>query len=144
MSIETPVLPGIEWPEPVLTADLIIKDYLADTLTATKFFEEATHLGMNFDVKDSAPEAQVARWRRNAYLYNMVGTQGTVALLVIIQELAPGVADKLLREWWERMESGDTISEFVWEWATKRGMDPEKIQAEAVTKWKELHGEPNG
>ena len=96
--MNTPVLPGIEWPEPVMTADLIIKNELADAISASQFFSEAIHADMKFKPKDPSPEAQVARWRRNAYLYNMVGTTGTAALLVMIQQLAPGLADKMLRE----------------------------------------------
>ncbi|MGL3805872.1 hypothetical protein ACSYDW_07205 [Paeniglutamicibacter sp. R2-26] len=140
MSIETPVLPGIEWPEPVLTADTIINNSLEDALKAGEFFGEAVRAGMKFEPKDPSPEAQVARWRRNAYLYNMVGATGTAALLVMIQGLAPGLADKLLNEWHERMEAGDVMAEFVWEWATERGLDPEEIKAEAATTWKEMHG----
>lgn len=141
MSIETPVIPGVEWPEPVLTADLIIKNELADALSASHFFSEALHADMKFKPKDPSLEAEAARWRRNAYLYNMVGTTGIAALLVMIQQLAPGLADKLLREWHERMEAGDVMSEWVWEWATERGLDPEAIHKDAATKWKEFHGE---
>ena len=141
MSIETPVIPGIEWPEPVLTADLIITNYLEDSLKQETFFTQALRGGMRFEPKDPSLEAQVTRWRRNAYLYAMVGTQGTAALLILIQKLAPGLADKLLREWWEQVDAGDVLHEWVWEWATERGLDPEKISEEATAHWKEKHGD---
>lgn len=140
MSIETPVLPGIEWPEPVMTAELIIKNYLEDSLKQEQYFSLAMNAGMKFEPKDPSPEAQIAKWRRNAYLYGLVGTQGITALLIMIQDLAPGLADKLLREWWEQVDSGDVLHEWVWEWATERGMDPEEIKAAAEKEWKEKHG----
>lgn len=140
-NMNTPVLPGIEWPEPVLTADLIIKNYLEDSLQQESLFSEASHASMKFQPKDPSPEAQVARWRRNAHLYAMVGTQGITALLILIQGLAPGLADKLLREWWEQVEAGDVLHEWVWEWATARGMNPEEIKETAAAWWKETHGD---
>lgn len=141
MSIETPVIPGIEWPEPVLTADLIIRNYLEDSLAQEEYFSRAIDADMKFKPNDPAPEAQAAKWRRNAYLYAMVGTQGTAALLVLIQKLAPGLADKLLHEWWEQVDAGDVLHEWVWEWATERGLHPEAIRADAAAKWKEMHGD---
>ena len=140
-NMNTPVLPGVEWPEPVLTADLIIKNYLEDSLKQEQYFSLSINAGMKFEPKDPSLEAQVAKWRRNAYLYSLVGTQGIAALLILIQDLAPGLADKLLREWWEKVEAGDVLHEWVWEWATKRGMDPEEIMKTASDWWKETHGE---
>lgn len=141
MSIETPVIPGIDWPEPVLTADLIITNCLEDSLKQETLFSEASHASMKFEPKDPSPEAQIAKWRRNAYLYALVGTEGITALLILVQKLAPGLADKLLREWWEQADAGDVLREWVWDWATERGMNPEEIKEAAAAWWKEQHGD---
>lgn len=137
MSIETPVLPGIEWPEPVLTADLIIKDYLTASLDSYGKQHEAFDAMCKVPETDTKAKEQArAEWRLHLYIATW---QGSVAdLLIQIQEAFPSAADQIARDFHERGEEGN--GEWIWDWATQRGLDPEKIQNDARAKWKEQHG----
>lgn len=138
MSIETPVIPGIEWPEPVLTADLIIKDYLTAAITHSARQAEAFNAYMEVTEKDS----DAWKLARSAWLLELflgIWHESMADLLIQIQTHFPAAADQIARDFHDRGEDGCN-GEWVWEWATERGLDPEAIRVEAGKEWKEKYG----
>lgn len=55
---------------------------------------------------------------------------GVVYLLREIEERAGApVADALARDLWEAWDDGSGLGEFLWEWLTEYGIDPEAVSA---------------
>lgn len=52
-------------------------------------------------------------------------------VLIRVEENHPNLAAGLAAEVKDWLEAGDAYPEWIWEWATNRGLDPEKIIADA-------------
>lgn len=127
--IETPVIPGIEWPEPVLTADLIIQDYLTAAITHSAMQQDAFDTRMAVP-RDDIQATKLARAKWHEQLYIMLWHGSIADLLIQIQTNFPHAADQIARDFVARGED-EGNGEWIWEWATERGLDPEQIIEEA-------------
>lgn len=120
------MLPG-QWPEPVLTCDLIIQREIKD---AFKQWELWTHYSSehrkNFEIGDKSDASMAGMYRYLMHLNAYIGSAITIDLLRTIQGMAPGLADEIARRFDWLHESGES-SEWIWEWATERGLDPEEL-----------------
>lgn len=122
-----------EFPEPVLTCDLIIERELKDALTQHEYWLHHMRQDMRFDAKDKTDTAKAARLKSLVHLQVYIQSSVVADLLQIIQGMAPGLADGIAREFDWRHESGES-GELIWEWATDRGLDPEQIIEETKAK----------
>ena len=127
---ETPALPGIEWPEPVLTCDLIIKRELTDAFTNQEHWIDAMRAAHKFEPRDRSDAAMAAQYKSLMFLQAFIQASAITDLLQTIQRMAPGLADGIARDFDSLHESGE-VGELLWEWATERGLDPEQIIEEA-------------
>lgn len=130
--IETPAIPGIEWPEPVITADLIIKDYLTAALAHSAVQQDAFNTRMDVPREDvEATKLARAKWHNQ--LYVQLWHASIADLLIQIQTHFPAAADQIARDFVARGED-EGNGEWIWEWATERGLDPESIIEDARAK----------
>lgn len=124
-----PMLPA-EFPEPVLTCDLIIERELKDAFRQQEHYLHAMREHMNFPAGDKSDKAQVVMYKSLMHLQAFIQSAAITDLLQIIQRMAPGLADGIARDFDSLHESGE-VGELLWEWATERGLDPEQIIEEA-------------
>lgn len=122
---DEPMLPG-EWPEPVLTCDLIIARELTDAIAQQERFSAALRESMKFPVGDKSDAAMAAKYKVSMHLQSHIASAAIADLLRTIQGMAPGLADQIAREFNDLHESGEQ-GELIWEWAVERGIDPEDI-----------------
>ena len=125
-------LPG-EWPEPVLTCDLIIKRELEDAFRQWEFWTHyASEHRQNFEVGDKSDASMAGLYRYLMHLNAYIGSAITVDLLRTIQGMAPGLADDIARQFDWTHESGES-GELLWDWAVERGLDPDALIESAKT-----------
>jgi len=122
---DEPMLPG-EWPEPVLTCDLILKREITDALSQFEYWTHAMDQSGRFEVGDKSDAAMAAKYKSLMHLQSYIAAAAIADLLRTIQGMAPGIADEIAREFMWTHESGDS-GELLWEWAVERGLDPEEI-----------------
>jgi hypothetical protein len=119
-----------EFPEPVLTCDLIIERELKDAFTQWELWTHYADEHRKFERGDKSDAAQAALYRHLMHLQAYMGSAVTVDLLRTIQGMAPGLADDIARQFDWTHESGES-GELLWDWAKERGIDPETIIEEA-------------
>jgi hypothetical protein len=119
-----------EFPEPVLTCDLIIERELKDAFTQWEFWTHYADEHRKFGLHDKSDAATAALYRYLMHLQAYIGSAVTVDLLRTIQGMAPGLADDIARQFDWTHESGES-GELLWDWAKERGIDPETIIDEA-------------
>lgn len=129
MTIEQPMLPA-DFPEPVLTCDLIIEREIADYFTQQEHMLQAMRESHKFDAKDRSDAANAARYKMTMHMMSAIAAAAITDLLQTIQRMAPGLADGIARDFDGLHESGES-GEIIWDWATERGLDPEAIIEEA-------------
>lgn len=132
MTTEQPMLPA-DFPEPVLTCDLIIERELKDALSQQEYWLYHMRQHMNFELGDKSDAAQAVHFRSLMHLHAHIQSAAVANLLQTIQGMAPGLADGIARDFNDLFEWGET-GELLWEWATDRGLDPEAIAEEAQFK----------
>jgi hypothetical protein len=116
-----------EFPEPILTCDLIIKREIEDAFTQWELWtHHSREHRKQFEVGDKSDAAMAAMYRYLMHLHAYIGSTITVDLLRTIQGMAPGLADDIARQFDWTHESGES-GELLWDWATERGIDPEPI-----------------
>ncbi|BCW61882.1 hypothetical protein [Arthrobacter sp. StoSoilB22] len=115
-----------EFPEPVLTCDLIIARELTDALSQQERFSNALNGSMKFPAADKSDAAMAAKYKMSMHLQAYIASAAIADLLRKIQGLAPGLADQIAREFNDLHESGEQ-GELMWDWAAERGLDPEEI-----------------
>lgn len=120
-----------EFPEPILTCDLIIERELKDAFTQWEFW---THYSFehrkNFELGDKSDASMAGQYRYLMHLQAYIGAAAIVDLLRTIQAMAPGLADDIARQFDWKHESGES-GELLWEWAKERGLDPDALIEEA-------------
>ncbi|GAA5229230.1 hypothetical protein [Arthrobacter cryoconiti] len=129
---ETPAIPGIEWPEPVLTCDLIIERELKEAFRQQEHWLHTMREHMNYPAGDKSDKAQVVQYKSLMHLQSFIQSAAIADLLRTIQGMAPGLSDRIARDFDTLHQSGE-IGELLWEWATERGLEPEQIIEDAKT-----------
>ena len=119
-----------EFPEPVLTCDLIIERELKDAFTQWEFWTHYARVAWAFDRGDKSDAAMAAMYRYLMHMNAYIGSATTIDLLRTIQGMAPGLADDIARQFDWTHESGES-SELLWDWAKERGLDPDALIEEA-------------
>lgn len=132
MTTEQPMLPA-DFPEPVLTCDLIIKRELTEAFTSQEHWIDAMRESHNYAVGDKSDAAMAAQYKSLMFLQAFIQSAAITDLLQTIQRMAPGLADGIARDFDNLHESGE-VGEWLWEWATERGLDPEAIIEETRAK----------
>lgn len=115
-----------EFPEPVLTCDLIIKREIEDAISQYQYWVHAFDEHGKFERGDKSDAAMVVQYKSLMHLQAYIGAAVTVDLLRTIQGMAPGLADWIARQFDWLHESGES-GELIWDWAIERGLDPEAI-----------------
>ena len=121
-----------EFPEPVLTCDLIIKREIEDAISQFQYWRHFSDEHWKFDRGDKSDAAMAVLYKSLMHLQAYIGAAVTVDLLRTIQGMAPGLADGIAREFDWLHESGES-GELLWDWAIERGLDPEAIAETAKT-----------
>lgn len=120
-----------EFPEPVLTCDLIIERELKDAFTQWEFWTHySSQHRKKFEVGDKSDASMAGLYRYLMHLQAYIGAAVTVDLLRTIQGMAPGLSDDIARQFDWTHESGES-GELLWDWAKERGIEPEAIIDEA-------------
>ena len=115
-----------DFPDPVMTCDLIIKREIEDALRQGELWRRYMNEHMQFDRGDKPDAAMAVQYKSLMHLQSYIGSVTIVDLLRTIQGMAPGLADGIAREFDWLHESGES-GELLWDWATERGIDPEAI-----------------
>lgn len=132
-----------EFPEPVMTADILIEQYLKEGLTQLAYFSRNLSI---FDADgnrrdedgNETDEARTLRIARgNMHLFSYLVDAVIVDLIQQIQGVNPTWADKAANDLHHRLEDGEYHSEMMWQWATQRGLDPEEITEKAKAQYAE-------
>ncbi len=123
-------LPGLEENTP--PAAPFIKTLLSEGLIAYDRMElppadAAAALATNADV-----EALYAPWHRDLHDFLWAATLAHV--LIRLEENHPNLAAGIAREVDQFLDAGDAYPEWIWEWATDRGLNPDEIIADARAK----------
>jgi hypothetical protein len=120
-----------EFPEPVLTCDLIIEREIKDAFTQWEYWTHHADEGRKFTADDKSDAAQVARYKSSMHLQAYISSAITVDLLRTIQGMEPVLADDIARQFDWTHESGES-SELLWDWAIERGLDPDALVEAAM------------
>lgn len=83
--------------------------------------------------KDS-PAAKQAAELHHLTLVNAINEFAIVRLLRALVEHAPEQADVVAKDLWSAWEDGGATGEWIWEWLTEYGIDPEAINAAVASK----------
>jgi hypothetical protein len=116
-----------EFPVPVMTADILIKRSIEESLSQYAYFTE-TLTGWR-DEDEAAKERSILKG--NMHLFASLLDSVIVDLLQQIQGVNRDWADKAAANLDNALEGGDYYPEMIWEWATERGLDPEAITEKA-------------
>jgi hypothetical protein len=131
MTDTEPTLEGIEIePSKAAVFDDFLKTMLASGLVALDRMTLPpwdTEYATNGD-----SEAAHAEYYRDMHEYLWSATIAHV--LIRVKENAPRIAEAIAAEVGEYLDAGDTYPEWIWQWATEVGLDPEKIKADAREK----------
>jgi hypothetical protein len=119
-----------EFPEPVMTADILISRSLEESLSQYVYFTE-TLTGWR-DQDQAAKERSMLKG--NMHLFASLLDSVIVDLLQQIQGVNRTWADKAAANLDDALEGGDYYPEMIWQWATERGLDPEAITEKAKAK----------
>jgi hypothetical protein len=122
-----------EFPEPVMTADILIKRSIEESLAQYAYFTE-TLTGWR-DEDEAAKERSILKG--NMHLFASLLDSVIVDLLQQIQGVNREWADKAAANLDYALEGGDYYPEMIWRWATERGLDPEEISEKAKAKFAE-------
>lgn len=80
--------------------------------------------------KDS-PLAKLTAEVHHLTLVNAINEYAIVHLLRALIEHAPGQADEVAKDLWGVWEDGGAVGEWIWEWLTGYGIDPEAVRKAA-------------
>ncbi len=122
-----------EFPTPVMTADILIKRSLEESLSQYAYFTQ-TLTGWRDD-DEAAKERSILKG--NMHLFSSLLDSVIVDLLQQIQGVNRTWADTAAANLDYALEGGDYYPEMIWEWATERGLDPEQITEAAKAKFAE-------
>lgn len=122
-----------DFPAPVMTADILIKRSIEESLSQYAYFTE-TLTGWR-DEDEDAKERSILKG--NMHLFASLLDSVIVDLLQQIQGVNRTWADKAAANLDDALEGGDYYPEMIWEWATERGLDPESITDAAKARIKE-------
>lgn len=111
------------FPAPIMTADILIKRSLEESLSQYTYFTE-TLTGWR-DEDDAAKERSILKG--NMHLFASLLDSVIVDLLQQIQGVNRAWADKAAASLDDALEGGDYYPEMIWEWANERGLDPDAI-----------------
>jgi len=127
-------LPG-KWPEPVMTADIIIRRSLEEGLAQLEFFTAAL---FSKDEGEETAEARTARLvRANMHCFSYLLDAVLADVLIEVQGYNRAWADSMAAALDQKLDWGDYYPEQLWHWAAERGLDPQKITDEAKAKYAE-------
>lgn len=129
-AVVQPVLPDIAWPDPIVTAELLIKSELDSALKISASMEILVDEAFGFAAEDKSDAAIIAKLKYRVHLQAFLASAGAVDLLMQIQKHAPRDADRVAHDWNLRGEMGDW-HELIWEWATEHGLSPDEIHDDA-------------
>jgi hypothetical protein len=115
-----------DFPEPVLTCDLIIEREIKDAISQFQYWRHFSDEHWKFERGDKSDAAMAVLYKSLMHLQAYIGAAVTVDLLRTIQGMAPGLADDIARQFDWLHESGES-GELLWDWAIERGLDPESI-----------------
>lgn len=116
-----------DFPAPVMTADILIKRSIEESLSQYAYFTE-TLTGWR-DEYEAAKERSILKG--NMHLFASLLDSVIVDLLQQIQGVNRTWADKAAANLDDALEGGDYYPEMIWAWATERGLDPEAITEKA-------------
>lgn len=122
-------LPG-QWPEPVMTADILIKRSIEESISQYTYFTE-TLTGWR-DQDEAAKERSILKG--NMHLFASLLDSVIVDLLQQIQGVNRAWADKAAANLDDALEGGEYYPEMIWVWASERGLDPDAIIEKAKAK----------
>lgn len=71
--------------------------------------------------------------KRREAMMQVVNLYGLVKILRAFTERDPEGADEVARELWADWDAGDSLGEWLWEWLTEYGIDPEQVAEAAAT-----------
>ena len=128
--IET-VAPTPHWGDDTATMEGLIRARLAEAQRLFEWQDHRMHTSFKFVPGDESPDAQLANSRTLVSMFAFLSQAVEAHLLMKIQELSPDTADQFARDHIGYGESGDYYPEMLWDWLEARGIDPEKIRAEA-------------
>lgn len=120
-------LPGLEDQTPPagpFIESLLKNALIADDAMTLPELAETADCKTNTEV-----EAHYAAWYRDTYMFLMHASLAHV--LIRLEENHPNLAAGLAAEVKDWLDAGDAYPEWVWDWAVKRGLDPEQIRADA-------------
>ena len=129
----TEALPGLEDQTPPATE--YIKELLRYALISDDAMQLPERDAIDACKTNAEVEALYDRWYHHTYAFLMHATLAHV--LIRLEENHPNLAAGLAAEVQDFLDAGDAYPEWVWDWAEKRGLDPEKIRADARTKREE-------
>lgn len=119
-----------EFPEPVMTCNLIIQREIKDAFTHFEFWMNDSSRRMEFKPGDKSDAARAVQFESLMHLQAYIGAAAIVDLLRTIQGMAPGLADDIARQFDWTHESGES-GELLWQWAIEYGLDPEELVEES-------------
>jgi len=132
-------LPGMEDDTP--PADEFIQQMLKSALVANDR-SKLPKLGAAAQCKTNAEiETLYAPWYRDTYWF--LFSSVTAHMLIRIKDLSPNFAAGLAREVQDWLDAGDAYPEWVWDWASAAGIDPDKTIAKARAEVADWLGQPS-
>lgn len=126
MTESTPTKATPAWPKERPDAETMLR-YLAGWGLATNVHLWQLPMVVS---DDGAVRDPVVGWMTNALVHQVVQCHDTYLLLDAIRSLDPARADELAGHLWGFAQAGEW-GEWLWDWCTDRGLDPEAITAEA-------------
>jgi hypothetical protein len=124
-----------EFPEHVMTADILIKRSLDEGLSQLEYFTAAL---FSNDESDETPEAKTSRLRlANMHCFSYLLDAVIADVLIEVQGYSRTWADSMAEALNNKLEWGDYYPEQLWHWAAERGPDPESIIEKAKAKFAE-------
>lgn len=122
-----------DFPAPVMTADILIKRSIEESISQYAYFTE-TLSGWR-DEDEAAKERSILKG--NMHLFASLLDSVIVDLLQQIQGVNREWADKAAANLDDALELGDYYPEMIWVWAEERGLDPDQITEKAKAKFAE-------
>jgi hypothetical protein len=122
-----------DFPAPVMTADILIKRSIEESISQYAYFTE-TLSGWR-DEDEAAKERSILKG--NMHLFASMLDSVIVDLLQQIQGVNREWADKAAANLDDALELGDYYPEMIWVWAEERGLDPDQITEKAKAKFAE-------
>ncbi|MFS0715494.1 hypothetical protein [Arthrobacter phoenicis] len=120
-----------EFPAPVITADILIRRSLEEGVAQLEYFTTALS-DRPGDEDEAAKERRILRGNMHCFAYLLDAVIADV--LIEVQGYNRAWADTMADALEDKLEGGDYYPEVLWQWAIERGLDPEKIAAEAKTR----------